>query len=100
SEQDAAVQDSQGPIADRTREHLGQTDVGLLHFRKLVMTAARDLLAGNEPDWPRRAQAYAVRTGACVTHKSKNLPAVMVERFGNADGLVRASEAPPRESAA
>ena len=39
SEQDAAVQDSQGPIADRTREHLGPTDLGILHFRKLVMDA-------------------------------------------------------------
>ena len=37
SEQDAAVQDSQGPIADRTREHLGPTDIGILHFRKLMM---------------------------------------------------------------
>ena len=39
SEQDAAVQDSQGPIADRTREHLGPTDLGIMHFRKLVMDA-------------------------------------------------------------
>jgi len=29
-----AVQDSQGPIADRTREHLGPTDLGILHFRE------------------------------------------------------------------
>jgi len=29
SEQDAVVQDSQGPIADRTREHLGPTDLGI-----------------------------------------------------------------------
>ena len=46
SEQDAAVQDSQGPIADRTREHLGPTDLGIMHFRKLVMEAARALAAG------------------------------------------------------
>ena len=41
SEQDAAMQDSQGPIADRTREHLGPTDLGIMHFRKLVMDTAR-----------------------------------------------------------
>ena len=46
SEQDAAVQDSQGPIADRTREHLGPTDLGILHFRKLVMDCAREPAAG------------------------------------------------------
>ena len=38
------MQDSQGPIADRTREHLGPTDLGIMHFRKLVMEAARALL--------------------------------------------------------
>ena len=46
SEQDAAVQDSQGPIADRTREHLGPTDLGIMHFRKLVMESARALQQG------------------------------------------------------
>ena len=49
SEQDAAVQDSQGPIADRTREHLGPTDLGIMHFRKLVMEAARALQQGEPP---------------------------------------------------
>ena len=43
SEQDAAVQDSQGPIADRTREHLGPTDLGIIYFRKLLMDSARAL---------------------------------------------------------
>ena len=46
SEQDAAIQDSQGPIEDRTREHLGPTDIGILDFRKLVMDAARALQQG------------------------------------------------------
>ena len=53
SEQDAAVQDSQGPIADRTREHLGPTDLGIMHFRKLVMEAARALQQGEAPPHPR-----------------------------------------------
>jgi hypothetical protein len=29
-----------------------------------------------------------VRSGACVTNKAKDLPAVMVERFGDAAGFV------------
>lgn len=33
SEQDAAIQDSQGLIADRTIEHLGPTDLGVIRFR-------------------------------------------------------------------
>jgi nitrite reductase/ring-hydroxylating ferredoxin subunit len=88
SEQDAAVQDSQGPIADRTREHLGPTDIGILHFRKLVMDAARELQRGSEPAAAARADRYAVRSGACITHKSKDLTAVMRERFGDPVGFV------------
>jgi phthalate 4,5-dioxygenase oxygenase subunit len=87
SEQDAAVQDSQGPIADRTREHLGPTDLGIMHFRKVVMEAARALQAGTAPAHVLRHDRYTVRSGACVAHKSKDLPAVMVERFGDEAGF-------------
>ncbi len=95
SEQDAAVQDSQGPIADRTREHLGPTDLGIMRFRKLVMDAARDLQRGIEPAAAGNAARYAVRAGASVTHKSKDLAAVMVERFGDPAGLVPRPERLP-----
>ena len=88
SEQDAAVQDSQGPIADRTREHLGPTDLGILRFRKLIMDAARALSTGKEPHAPMHADRYAVRAGASVTHKSKDFHTVMVERFGDPSGLI------------
>jgi hypothetical protein len=91
SEQDAAVQDSQGPIADRTREHLGPTDLGILRFRKLVMDCARDLQRGQEPEAALCADRYTVRAGACVTHKSKDLAAVMAERFGDPAGFAGGS---------
>jgi hypothetical protein len=92
SEQDAAVQDSQGPIVDRSREHLGPTDLGILHWRKYIMEAARALQEGAEPAEASRQHRYAVRSGGCVTHRSKDLAAVMVERFGDASGFV----GPPR----
>jgi hypothetical protein len=82
------VQDSQGPIADRTREHLGPTDLGIMHFRKLVMDAARALQQGEAPSHAKRQDRYAVRSGACVTSKAKDLTAVMIERFGDAAGYV------------
>src|ERR1700723_3338906 len=88
SEQDAAVQDSQGPIADRTSEHLGPTDLGIMHFRKLIMESARALQQGQPPAQLSHQDRYAVRSGACVTHKAKELPTVMIERFGDADGYV------------
>jgi phthalate 4,5-dioxygenase oxygenase subunit len=39
---------------------------------------------------PRRLyqDRYAVRSGACVTSKAKDLTAVMTERFGDAAGYV------------
>ena len=86
SEQDAAVQDSQGPIVDRTKEHLGATDLGIQHFRKMVMDQARDLQNGIEPPAASRPERYAVRSGACITDKRKSLSEVMVERFGDASG--------------
>jgi len=46
SEQDAAVQDSQGTITDRAGEHLGPTDLGIMHFRKLLMDCRRALQQG------------------------------------------------------
>jgi phthalate 4,5-dioxygenase len=88
SEQDAAVQDSQGPIADRTREHLGPTDLGIMHFRKTIMETARALQQGIAPPHLAHQERYAVRSGGCVTHKSKGLPEVMVERFGDPAGFV------------
>jgi hypothetical protein len=93
SEQDAAVQDSQGEIADRTREHLGPTDLGIMRFRKLVMDSARALQQGKEPAAAAAHEAHRVRSGACITHKSKALRDVMVERFGHPTGLVVEGEA-------
>jgi phenylpropionate dioxygenase-like ring-hydroxylating dioxygenase large terminal subunit len=86
SEQDAAVQDSQGYIADRTREHLGITDVGLLQFRKSVMEAARSLAAGTVPPSVFASDGYCVRGGGWVAPVDMPLEDVMTERFGNTIG--------------
>ncbi|MFI4999700.1 MAG: Rieske 2Fe-2S domain-containing protein [Reyranellales bacterium] len=88
SEQDSAIQDSQGPIQDRTREHLGPTDLGIVEFRKLAMGAARALQQGNEPKAAAAAKKYAVRSGGWVTGPDKDLAAVMTERFGHQHGYV------------
>jgi hypothetical protein len=41
--QDRAVVESMGPIADRTIEHLGASDLGIARFRRAVLQAARAL---------------------------------------------------------
>ena len=88
SDQDAAIQDSQGPIQDRTREHLGPTDVGIVEFRKLVMGAARALQQGTEPRAAAASKRYAVRAGGWIAPPSKDLATVMTERFGHPHGYV------------
>jgi phenylpropionate dioxygenase-like ring-hydroxylating dioxygenase large terminal subunit len=88
SEQDSAIQDSQGQIQDRTREHLGPTDLGIVEFRKLIMGTARALQQGTEPKAAACANKYAVRSGAWVAEPAKDLAAVMTERFGHPHGYV------------
>ena len=92
SEQDAAVQDSQGFIVDRTREHLGPTDLGIVHFRRLMLQAAKDLAEGTEPPHAAEPDSYNVRSGGIVCDGAKSLEQVMVERFGDRYGRVGAAQ--------
>ena len=49
SMQDASVQESMGPIADRTQEHLVSTDNGIIMARQRLMKAAQALAKGILP---------------------------------------------------
>lgn len=88
SEQDAAIQDSQGEIADRTRELLGPTDLGVVQFRRLMLEAARSRQAGGTPLGLDDAYAYQVRAGAIVTADSLAFDEVMMRRFSDPLGRV------------
>ena len=44
--QDASIQESMGPIQDRTNEHLCATDAGIILTRKLMLRAAKDAAEG------------------------------------------------------
>ena len=41
--QDGAMQESMGPLVDRTREHLGASDAAIVWMRRRLVTAARQL---------------------------------------------------------
>jgi len=47
--QDRAVQESMGPIVDRTREHLGPADRAVIQARRLLLQATRTVEAGGMP---------------------------------------------------
>ena len=86
SEQDAAIADSQGFIADRSRELLGQTDLGVVRFRRIMLQAVADRLAGKAPHGSNNAEAYRVRSGDAMSGCDATLPEVLEQRFGQYAG--------------
>jgi len=88
AEQDTLAQESQGLIADRTREHLTATDVGVVHFRRLMLREAKALAAGSEPAAPRRHASYRLRSGGALLDSGLSFEEVMRQRFGTATGAV------------
>jgi phenylpropionate dioxygenase-like ring-hydroxylating dioxygenase large terminal subunit len=90
AEQDNMIQESQGLIADRTREHLIATDAAVARFRHMILADAKALQKGQAPAAPQRAGAYTVRCGGWIGAGSLTLADVMRLRYGNAAGKVPA----------
>ena len=87
SEQDQAIADSQGFIADRTRELLGQTDLGVVRFRRLALQAAQDVAEGRSPQGATAPDAYRVRSGDAMSEPGAPLHDVIGKRFGAMSGV-------------
>jgi phthalate 4,5-dioxygenase len=87
SEQDAAIADSQGLIADRTRELLGQTDLGVVRFRQMVLGAVKSRAAGQPPHGLQAASAYRLRSGDTIAPRDARLVDVLDARFGEQWGV-------------
>jgi phenylpropionate dioxygenase-like ring-hydroxylating dioxygenase large terminal subunit len=64
--QDQAVQESQGPIVDRSRERLGTSDSAIIHVRKRLMGAARALAEHGPPAPGRNPRSFCVRSASVV----------------------------------
>ena len=47
--QDLAVQESMGPVVDRSREHLGTTDKAIIELRRLLLDSITDVKKGMPP---------------------------------------------------
>ena len=87
SEQDQAIADSQGLIADRTRELLGQTDLGVVRFRRMALAAASDVATGRTPKGADRPDAYLVRSGDIVAPADIRLRDVIRSRIVPMSGV-------------
>jgi phthalate 4,5-dioxygenase oxygenase subunit len=80
--QDASIQESMGPIQDRTRENLCSTDNGIILMRRLLLKAGKDnrdgkALAGMKP--------ASQRVRSCAIE----LPRDVKFKEGARDGLFR-----------
>jgi len=69
--QDQAVQESQGPIVDRTQERLGSSDTAIIYVRRRLMGAARTLSdQGTLP--AENPESYCVRSTSLVLPPEAN----------------------------
>ena len=66
SPQDAAVQESMGRIADRTREHLGSSDSAVIRARRLWLSALDETAQGGIPLGVAAPESYRVRATGFV----------------------------------
>jgi hypothetical protein len=68
--QDCAIQESMGPIADRTLEHLGISDTAIAKIRRLLLQTLKDHAAGkplpgaDPKSWRVRSARYKAPPGA------------------------------------
>ena len=61
--QDAGLQESMGPVADRTQEHLCSSDKGIIRTRRLLKKSALALRDSNEsPPGATNPDAYMIRS--------------------------------------
>ncbi len=65
-EQDFSVQEGMGKIVDRTREHLGSSDIGIVAMRRRLLKAAADLQEGVPPYAALHGDVYRVRGAEVV----------------------------------
>lgn len=65
-EQDTAVVEGMGEIVDRTREHLGTSDMAIIGMRRALLNGAKALLRGQEPAIAHQPAAYAVHAWSAV----------------------------------
>jgi phthalate 4,5-dioxygenase oxygenase subunit len=81
--QDASLQESMGAVVDRTEENLVSTDNAIIHARKMLLNAARNLQKADRapgtrmPDQQVRSASFVLPTGGDFKGKTLNSIAVV-----------------------
>ena len=76
--QDQAMTEGMGYICDRTQEHLGTTDLTIIHMRRMMLDLVRALEQGKEPFAATHPELYRVRPLDVVSQNAE-LPALLEE---------------------
>jgi phthalate 4,5-dioxygenase len=77
--QDCSIQESMGPIADRTGEHLLVSDTAIVKIRRLLLQTLNDHAAG-KPLPGMKPASYRVRSARCELPKGAPFAETMAER--------------------
>ena len=64
--QDIAIQETMGAIYDRTKEHLGTSDLAVITARRLLIQAATDVREGRDPIGAMGTSSHSVRAAEMV----------------------------------
>ncbi|HET9580770.1 MAG TPA: hypothetical protein VFP44_23285, partial [Usitatibacter sp.] len=89
--QDASLQESMGPIQDRTKENLVSTDNGIIMARHKLMKAAKDLAAKGTLPAGRDPAHQKVRSVAVVLPQGTPFKAGAGEAFVAKPGVAQTS---------
>jgi hypothetical protein len=87
--QDRAVQESMGPVVDRTREHLGPADRAVIQARRLLLQATRTVETGGTPPGV-EATYYTLHPGEAVVPRDTDWRTLLTPGAPRPDVLQRA----------
>jgi phthalate 4,5-dioxygenase len=76
--QDCGIQESMGPVADRTIEHLGVSDTSIIKIRRFLLQTLKSAEDGATPPGLDPA-SYRVRSGRFTLPKGKDLDAAVLD---------------------
>jgi phthalate 4,5-dioxygenase len=84
--QDRAIQESMGPIVDRSREHLGQADKAIIQARRLLLQAVKTVQEGGTPRGIGPSY-YTVRAAEGVVQREADWREVLTPEMANTEIL-------------
>jgi phthalate 4,5-dioxygenase len=86
--QDCSIQESMGPVADRTIEHLGVSDTIIIRLRRLLLKTLQDVAAGG-PVPGLDPQSWRVRSARFTVPRERTFADVVEDHVKQHEGAFR-----------